>query len=169
MAVPLLGSVWSSCYGQVSVTHSLAIIEEKLDRLRADVDAIQFNQQRLQEQVDTLQDEFLELRKVGSTLNKADFSTLEERLTEIDRARERDKKVILDQLAKELALIARNQKFDTVSNHSSSDRTEHVVQKGETLAMIAKEYGITVAAIVDVNGIPNPNEIKVGQILIIPE
>lgn len=45
---------------------------------------------------------------------------------------------------------------------------QHVVQRGETLAIIAARYGRTVAQIVGANGILNPNRINVGQILIIP-
>ena len=45
---------------------------------------------------------------------------------------------------------------------------QHVVQRGETLAIIAARYGRTVAQIVSANGLLNPNRINVGQILIIP-
>lgn len=39
----------------------------------------------------------------------------------------------------------------------------HIVRKGETLAQIAKRYGTTVADLVRLNGISNPNRITVGQ------
>lgn len=45
---------------------------------------------------------------------------------------------------------------------------QHVVQRGETLAIIAAHYGRAVTQIVRANGILNPNRINVGQILIIP-
>ena len=44
----------------------------------------------------------------------------------------------------------------------------HEVQRGETLAAIAAQYGVTVADIVQANGITNPNVISVGQELVIP-
>jgi LysM repeat protein len=44
----------------------------------------------------------------------------------------------------------------------------HVVQPGEFLSQIAARYGVTVEAIVEANGIENPNLIEVGQRLIIP-
>lgn len=46
--------------------------------------------------------------------------------------------------------------------------TVHIVQWGETLATIAYHYGTTVEAIVQANGLTNPNLIQVGQRLIIP-
>lgn len=45
----------------------------------------------------------------------------------------------------------------------------HTVVYGETLSSIARKYGVTVAALVDTNGIADPNLIYTGQRLLIPE
>jgi LysM repeat protein len=47
-------------------------------------------------------------------------------------------------------------------------RTTHVVQPGENLSQIAQRYGVSVEAIVQVNGLENPSLIHSGQTLIIP-
>lgn len=39
----------------------------------------------------------------------------------------------------------------------------HIVQRGETLASIARRYGTTIGALVALNNIPNPDRIKPGQ------
>jgi spore germination protein len=44
----------------------------------------------------------------------------------------------------------------------------HVVQKGETLWQIANRYKVEVPQIVQTNGLPNPNQLLVGQALVIP-
>jgi spore germination protein len=44
----------------------------------------------------------------------------------------------------------------------------HVVQAGETLGSIAAQYGVSVRAIVNINQLPNPNQLSIGQALIIP-
>lgn len=44
----------------------------------------------------------------------------------------------------------------------------YVVQPGQTLSSIARAYGVTVWALVNANGISNPNRIYVGQALWIP-
>jgi LysM repeat protein len=44
----------------------------------------------------------------------------------------------------------------------------HVVAAGENLTRIAAFYGVTVAAIVEANGLTDANSIRVGQALIIP-
>lgn len=49
-----------------------------------------------------------------------------------------------------------------------SSAGEHVVQQGETLSTIARDYGVTVEDIMEANQISNPNLIQVGQSLTIP-
>ena len=44
----------------------------------------------------------------------------------------------------------------------------HIVQRGENLYRIGLRYGVSVQAIAQANGIINPNQIFVGQKLIIP-
>jgi LysM repeat protein len=46
--------------------------------------------------------------------------------------------------------------------------TIHVVQWGETLSLIATQYGVTVEAIMAANGLTDPSFIYVGQRLVIP-
>lgn len=45
----------------------------------------------------------------------------------------------------------------------------HTVQVGETLTAIARQYGVSVQAIVTANSITNPDRVAVGTVLIIPE
>ncbi|MBN1661521.1 MAG: LysM peptidoglycan-binding domain-containing protein, partial [Anaerolineae bacterium] len=44
----------------------------------------------------------------------------------------------------------------------------HTVKRGEYLALIARQYDVSVQAIVDANNIQDPNHIVVGQKLVIP-
>lgn len=44
----------------------------------------------------------------------------------------------------------------------------YTVKAGDTLTAIARKYGVTVQSIVDANGIDDPDQIDVGQGLIIP-
>jgi LysM repeat protein len=43
------------------------------------------------------------------------------------------------------------------------------VQPGETLSSIARLYGVTYEAIMEANGMDDPNLLEVGQELIIPQ
>ena len=44
----------------------------------------------------------------------------------------------------------------------------YVVQKGETLLEIAVRYNVTVADLMNANGIKNPTSLHTGQTLLIP-
>lgn len=46
---------------------------------------------------------------------------------------------------------------------------KYTVKSGDTLSKIGVKYGVTVPELAKANGIINPNLIKVGQVLIIPE
>ena len=45
----------------------------------------------------------------------------------------------------------------------------YVVQAGDTLGAIAKKFGVTVAALQEVNAISDPNRLQIGQELVIPQ
>ncbi|MBN1935600.1 MAG: LysM peptidoglycan-binding domain-containing protein [Anaerolineae bacterium] len=44
----------------------------------------------------------------------------------------------------------------------------HIVQAGETLLDLSYQYGVSVQALIEVNGIENPRALSIGQELIIP-
>jgi LysM repeat protein len=56
-----------------------------------------------------------------------------------------------------------------VAAQGSGEQVKHTVQAGENLYHIALQYGTTVEAIAQANGITNPNLIFVGQVLVIPQ
>ena len=45
----------------------------------------------------------------------------------------------------------------------------HVVRPGENLASIARRYRVSLLALVQANGLSNPNRVMVGQVLVIPQ
>jgi len=56
---------------------------------------------------------------------------------------------------------------DAVST-ATPDPSQYTVKAGDFLSVIAANFGITVEALIAANGIDNPDQIFVGQILIIP-
>jgi LysM repeat protein len=155
--IVLAGSLWLT--GSVLAQSSAAILEEKVDKLRAEVEALQFNQQKLQQQINDLQDQVLHLRKTGGA-SSADLEAMQARIKAVDAAREKDKQIILDTLAKELAALG--------GGKPAATGAEHVVQRGETLSAIARQYGVTVASLRKANNLTS-DELKAGQKLTIPK
>lgn len=57
----------------------------------------------------------------------------------------------------------------TAAALKAANQITHVVQPGESLGFIATQYGVSAAAIIEANNIANPNVIRVGDRLVIPQ
>jgi murein DD-endopeptidase MepM/ murein hydrolase activator NlpD len=51
---------------------------------------------------------------------------------------------------------------------SLSRRATHTVARGETVYRIAHSYGVTPERLMEANGLSNPHDLRVGQMLVIP-
>lgn len=58
--------------------------------------------------------------------------------------------------------------IEPASNLPSAGQQIHVVMSGETLGSIANRYNTTIAELVELNGLANPNALDVGQEILIP-
>lgn len=47
-------------------------------------------------------------------------------------------------------------------------QTTFTIRPGDTLASIARKFGVKLGALIDLNNIRDPNKIKVGQVLVLP-
>ena len=144
--------------------HQLGILDEKVSRLIAQMEDVQFRQQQMQKDIDGIRTELQEVRRAAGGASPNDLRALEDRIQAVDAARQADKKAIIDQLAKELSSLSSGR---TVSK-PASDSKEHIVQKGETLSAIAKTYSVSVTELKKVNGLTG-DDIKIGQKLTIPK
>ena len=155
-----------------TIAQQVSILDERLSKLRADVDALQFSQQQIQQDIKQIQGQMDEVRHAGPSASANDLQALEARVKALDAARETDKKVIIDQLAKELAAMsggAHAGKTTTATATATAETgNEHVVQSGETLTSIAKSCGVTIADLRKANNLTS-DSLKVGQKLVIPK
>src|SRR5882724_9656388 len=157
-----------------TTAQQLSILDERLSKLRADVDALQFNQQQIQQDIKQVQSQMDEVRRTGPGASANDLAALEARVKALDAAREKDKKAIIDQLAKELAAMSgggsHGSKTATPSTTPTTPSTgsEHIVEAGETLTSIAKSTGTSIADLRKANNLTS-DSLKVGQKLVIPK
>ena len=156
-----------------TAAQQLSILDERLSKLRADVDALQFSQQQMQQDVKQIREQLEEVRRAGPGASANDLAALESRVRALDAARETDKKAIIDQLAKELAKISGSHGEGTtsaskVTDTTSDGRAVHVVQSGETLTAIAKSSGVSIADLRKANNLTS-DSLKVGQKIVIPQ
>jgi len=156
-----------------TAAQQLSILDERLSKLRADVDALQFSQQQIQQDIKQVQGQLDEVRRTGPSASANDLQALEARVKALDAARDADKKAIIDQLSKELAKMSGSHGGSAATTPpKTTDATSdgsgvHVVQSGETLTSIAKSSGVTIADLRKANNLTS-DTLKVGQKLVIP-
>ena len=108
--------------------------------------------------------------QAGDTLGAIakEFGVTVEALQEVNAISD-PKRLQIDQ---ELVIPQKRQVVATVTSTSVSPTTApviHVVQAGDTLGAIAKQYGVTVEALQEVNAISDPRRLQIDQELIIPK
>ena len=140
------------------------VLDEKLNRLRAELEDLQFRQQKTEKAIESIQTDLKELRRNMGTAYTDDLKALEERIAAVDAARQKDKQIIVDELARQLAGMGTGGK---PSKRHDPGAKEHVVQKGETLSGIARQYGVSVGDLKKVNNLTG-DSLAVGQKLVIP-
>ena len=64
-------------------------------------------------------------------------------------------------------VLSSNHNNAAMNNIGLTNAQNHIVRKGETLTLIARQHGVSINSIVQNNGIKNPNIILTGQKLII--
>jgi len=147
-------------------TATLGVLEEKVNKLRAELEDLQFRQQKTDKAIKAIQADLKELRRNAGTATSDDLKALEAKIAAVDAARQKDNKAIVDELAKQLSTLGSSAKPPKPS--AAGDGKEHVVQKGETLTSIAKQYGVSVAALKKANNLTS-DTLAVGQKLVIPK
>ena len=140
---------------------SLTVLEEKVSKLKAEVEDLQFRQQKTEQALAALRAEIKELRMAGGGASAEQLTALEAKIAAVDTARQKDKQAIIDQLAKELAALGTGKPVVTPTGK------EHTVVQGETLSVIARNYGVTVAALKKANNLTG-DTISIGQKLVVP-
>jgi nucleoid-associated protein YgaU len=145
-------------------------------RARAEIVRLQADVQRLREHVEGQGVVHEDLNGRIDTLSRdaeADRARLEKRLAALERAvadlekaRATDRQAIIDTLSKNMAQALQRRPATTRRTLSG---LEHTVQRGETLSEIAAAYNVRAGLIIEANGISDPDDIREGQKLIIPE
>ncbi len=111
------------------------------------------------------------LANLSSTVGAAQREEIEALRKELAAARgETERKIaaILEEVARENERILQSIRAGR-GTAAYAQGYEHVVRSGETVSTIARDYGTTVTAIVEANQLTNPNAIRVGQILFVPQ
>ena len=159
---------------QMQAREDMLIVQDRMQKLDGRIEGLELEVERLRQEVNAS-------RSAPSPVQplQARLDDLETRIRAVDAARERDKQEIVDKLSSKITQIvgsskssgssARKQSAKKSSSSSSQTGYEHEVQAGETLSAIAAAYGVTSKVILESNDIKDPNRLRVGQKLFIPD
>lgn len=148
------------------------MLQEDLRRIRARLDALEMDLQRVNQQVVSANREQSSAAQSQMQGINASLEDLQRRINGVNAAREADKKEIVDILSKRVEDVLKRQQASrpaqTPRRPISNEGYEHIVQPGETISAIAAAYKVRVADIVDANGLKSADVLRVGQKLFIP-
>jgi len=163
-----------------SVSEELIKVKEEVNSLKGQLDELQYKIDKIS-QIQSQQSKELnatlkEWRKEtqGDVVKK--ISNLEAKLEAIEKRQAQDKKELLDRTDIITEEVTKENKelrgqIEAIRKSSSYTTQEgyYVVASGDTLSKIAQMFGVSVKSIMEANGITDPNSIRVGQRLIIPQ
>ena len=139
-------------------------------RMEADVGCLKEQVQGLEQARLDSEQRLTRLEAVPAPANPDErIRALEQKVKELDAARETDRQAIIDELSRKMAAILSAQNPAPEPQPAAADGKGHVVQTGETLSGLAARYHVKSADILKANHIKTPDSIRVGQTLIIPE
>ena len=175
MALVVTGLFLSGCVALEESRIETARQKNELTNQRTEVDQLSVRMAAMEKQIEDLRARFDSLR----TETDAERRTIREQLVAVDRSvkalessRETDKKAVIDDLTVKIAKLGETLQARSGASGGaagSQGGREHVVQAGETLSAIAAAYKVRAGALAEANGLKNPDSLRVGQKLIIPE
>ncbi len=176
--VLLAGLALGGCVTVPDNSETLALREdmygqqEEQRKLGGRIEALEMQIQQMRMELDALRASQIQMAQAPSVpIERVD--ELDRRLQALDAAREKDKQEMIQRLSKTISdmLKASSASRSTPAPRRSVSSTgyEHVVKSGETLSAIAQAYGVKVQVIIEANGLNNPDHLRTGQKLFIPE
>ena len=144
--------------------------EESTQRTRAQLDAMERDQALLNQRLAALEASNTQLTRDLASSND-DIKTLNTLIQQLQAGRATDRKEIVDEITKRMNAIMdgiRKQQNSGAGSGPVSGMV-HTVRAGETLSQIASAYKVSTAVLIRVNNLSSPDQLKIGQEIIIPD
>ncbi len=153
------------------------LLREDLRRVAGRVEALEMQNDQLQADLEAVRRKQEAWAAAERETTQARFTDLERRIGAVDAARVKDRKDVVDSLSAKVSELIRKLAPDRGGGGGGARRGpagsdygyEHVVKGGETVSTIAAAYGVQPSAIVEANHLRDPDVVRVGQVLFIPE
>lgn len=146
--------------------------QERMRRLEGRIEAMELEQRRQLDQIAALRQEQQEAARAANETRGGQAEALARRVDALEAARAKDRQDIVDALSREMAKLVGGSGGGgrtPPSRGGTQSGRNHTVKAGQSLSEIASAYGVKVNAIIDANQIKNPNLLRAGDILFIPD
>lgn len=145
--------------------------QAELQRVEGRIEGLEMQNEQIHRELEQLRTRLTAAQQDEQARREQRFEALDDRLRLTEQARQKDKEFMLDELSRRMAeminkALRRNRPATRPRKQSG---VEHVVQPGETISEIAAAYGKKVSSIIKANGITEPDKVKAGQRLFIPD
>lgn len=147
---------------EMRLHNDIANLKASVERLEARLEGIEAGREDVYAQISDSQAS----RERSVAQHAAEMEALESKMIAQRKEQARREKEMVANLSKTMATIIEK---NTVGPDPSVSGVEHIVQSGETLSEIAAAYHVKVKAIVKANRMKNPDDLRVGQSLLIPD
>lgn len=137
-------------------------INAELNRVKGEVNGLVSGREEIYRKIELLQ---ASIDRTSQSLD-GEIKELSQGLQATSASREQMKQEIINKMSKNVESLIKTQ---VTANNSSQRGIEHIVAPGNTLSTIASAYGVSSKAIIKANNIKNPDRLKIGQVLFIPE
>ena len=169
---------------ETDVLRQRAWSNERIARMEQDIQALRAENDALNQQLEDLQQTFGDFgEELAGRISNLDersaeataevLRTAREAVSAQERQREVDREellkrmnVILEEVVQENAAL--RERIDKLESSAFTFGQIHRVKEGESVASIARKYGVTPEAVVQANDLSDANLIHVGQELLIP-
>ncbi len=150
------------------VQADVLLLREDVVRTHGRVEGVEMESTRIAADLEQLRETSTRAdRQAGAATRK--IEELERRLADLDAARVKDREAIIEQLSARMAELIAKSGASARRAGASGAGYEHTVQAGETLSQIAAAYKVSPQAVIDANDLKNPDLLKQGQKLFIPQ
>ncbi len=163
-----------------SVSEELIDVDDKINEVHGRIDELEQQLDRLarvqDQQASELGAVVKDTRAQLQNDSKTRLAALSSKLNKLENQQSRNRQelnkklnVVLEEVTSENRELRQQIRTLSKSMAAPNDEGYYVISKGDTLSGIAAMFGVTSQEIIEANGLSDPNKIRVGQKLYIPQ
>lgn len=157
----------------IGVKEDIRSLNGRIEELEQKIDRLTQTQSQQNKELNTTLQEWRRQTKKDVEKKTANIN---EEIQSLEKRQKQDKKelqnklnVVLEEVTTENNQLRRQIEALRKSTAYTGTEGDYIVAQGDTLSGIAQSFGVSMRSMMEANNITDPNTIRIGQSLIIPE